>query len=444
MLFQSQVPIVFGKLNLQADSAASLTRKEETAKRLDLYHDAQLDHLEAKLNQLFSDPSSMVQVCLNITKKVISNLSQIYREAPLRAIEGTDQDKTLYAEIVESMALDVKLKQASRYAKLLKTILLRPVWRNERLDLDILTGNILDVECGETPEILSKVLVTDYGTSDKIEEVEYSFWTPETWQRLDYRGQVKEEAANPYGVLPFLAIFDYPPPSSSFWLPGGDDLISLQEAVNLKLTDLLYLLSTQSFGVGYIKGGQGGGSLRVDPGALVELQENGEIGFANQQARIEEVVGAIDKLIKWGCVSHGLSAASMSTDPQEASGLSKLIDTRELKEVRSEDVALWRSYEKRLFSLTRTVWNAHNPTKKLSESATLKVDFADPRPETDPKSQAEAWEKLLSFGVISPVDIALERNPDLKNREEALAYLLTIEQENRELNTGQGVLQPVK
>jgi len=113
--------------------------------------------------------------------------------------------------------------------------------------------------------------------------------------------------------------------------------------------------------------------------------------------------------------------------------LSKIVDTRELSEMRAEDVALWRSYEKRLFQLLRVVWNAHNPTKKLSETATLKVDFADPRPEVDPKSQAEAWEKLLGFGVISPVDIALERNPDLKTREEALAYLLTIEQENREL-----------
>jgi hypothetical protein len=175
---------------------------------------------------------------------------------------------------------------------------------------------------------------------------------------------------------------------------------------------------------------------------MCELPENGEIGFANQQARIEEVVGAIDKLIKWGCVSHGLSAASMSTDPQEASGLSKLVDTRELSEMRAEDVGLWRSYERRFFQLIRLVWNAHNPTKKLSESATLKVDFADPRPEVDPKTQAEAWEKLLGMRVISPVDVALERNPDFKTREEAMTYLLTVEQENRQLNSGKEVVQP--
>jgi hypothetical protein len=439
MLFNSTLPIVFTRMNLQADSAANRVRKVEAAKRLDFYHDAQLDHLEEKLNQLFSDPSAMVKTCLNITRKVVNNMAQLYREPPLRAIEGTDGDKTLFAEIAESMALDVKLKLASRYTKLLKTILLRPVWRGNRLDLDILTGNILDVETGDTPEELLQVLITDFGNSDKLEEVQYSLWTPETWTRMDYRGREIESADNPYGILPFLPVFDYPPPSSSFFLPGGDDLVSLQEAVNLKIVDLLYLLSTQSFGVGFIKGSSGGGSLKVDPGSLVELPKDGELGFANQQARIEEVVGAIDKLIKWGCVSHGLSAASMSTDPQEASGLSKLMDTRELKEVRAEDVGLWRSYEKKLFLLIRTVWNVHNPTKKLSETAMLSVNYSDPRPEVDPKSQTEAWEKLLEFGVISGVDIILERDPDLKTREAALTYLLQVQEESKKLNSGKEV-----
>ncbi len=440
MLFNSTLPIVFTRMNLQADSQANRARKEEAAKRLAYFHDDQLTYLEEKLNQLFSDPSSMVKVCLNVVRKVIVNLAKVYAEAPVRTVEGTDQDKALFAEIVEGMALDVRLRLASQYTKLLQTIILRPVWRKDRLDLDVLTGNILDVETGDTPEELLQVLITDFGQSDKVEEVTYSLWTPESWTKMDYRGRELESAPNPYQTLPFLPVFSFLPPSASFWLPGGDDLISQQEAVNLKLTDLLYLMACQSYGVGWIRGGQGGGSLKVDPGSLVELPENGELGFAHQQARLEEMVLAIDKLIKWACVSHGLSAASMSTDPQEASGLSKLVDTRELAEMRAEDVALWRSYEKRLFSLIRTVWNAHNPTKKLSESATIKVDFADPRPVVDPKVQAEAWEKLLGFGVISQVDIALERNPDLKSREEALAYLLQVQEESRELNSGREVL----
>lgn len=430
MLFQSAVPNFFQQLNMDVNSAANQARKADTAKRLDFYHDEQLEYLETKLNELFSDPSSMVKVQLNIMKKIINNLAQVYRESPIRTIEGSEKDKELYKEIVENSSLDIKIKQASRYTKLLKTILLRPVWRNETLDLDILTGNILDVETGESPEDLKKIFVTDYGNTDKIEDVTFSLWTPESWSRLDFRGNVIEQNINPYQILPFVPLFDYPPTSSAFWLSGGSDLISLQEAINIKLVDLLYLLAQQSFGVGYIKGVAGGGSVKVDPGSLVELPENGEIGFEAQKAEIKEVVEAIDKIIKWACVSNGISAASMSTDANEASGLSKLVDKQELSEMRQDDIALFRSYEKQLFKIMRVVWNTHNQ-QKLSESATLNIDFADPRPEIDPKTQAEAWDLQLAMGIRSRVDFAMELNPDLATREDAMAHLMKIKEETR-------------
>jgi hypothetical protein len=434
MLFQSQVPQLFNKIGLELYSSATQTRKIETAKRLNFYHDEQLDRLNEQLNELFSDPSSMVQVQLNIVKKVINNLAQVYREPPVRTLEGSEKDQELYKEIAEGCNLDIKLKQASRYCKLLKTIILRPVWRNERLDLDILTGNILDVVTGDVPEVVEKVLITNYGNSDKVEDVTFSLWTPETWSRLDFRGNVIEQAENPYKILPFLPVFDYSPPSSAFWLPGGSDLVSLQEAINLKLTDLIHLLSCQSFGVGYIRGSTGGANLKVDPGSLVELPENGEIGFESQKAEIEEVVNAIDKLIKWCCVSNGLSAASMSTDASEASGLSKIMDSKELSEMRTDDIALWRNYEKQLFNLIRIVHNTHS-TKKLSDSAILSIDFADIEKQTiSPKDQATAWDLEMSMGLISTVDILLIKNADFQgDREKAMAHLLTVREENKEL-----------
>jgi hypothetical protein len=96
-------------------------------------------------------------------------------------------------------------------------------------------------------------LITDFGNSDRIEDIEYSLWTPKTWQRLNYKGDVIESHPNIYGLLPFVPIFDYPPIGNDFFLPGGDDLISQQEAINVKLVDLLHLLHWQSFGVGYIR-----------------------------------------------------------------------------------------------------------------------------------------------------------------------------------------------
>jgi hypothetical protein len=435
MLFQSSVPALFQSMNLTYNSSVVQARKTETAKRLNFYHDYQTERLEKQLNELFSDPSSMVKVTLNIVQKITNNLAQTYREAPTRTLEGgTEKDQALYFAILEESAFDIKMKQASRYAKLLKTILIRPVWRNEIIELDILTGNLFDVVTGDTPEELKKVLVTNYGTSDRIEDVTYSLWTEDSWTKLDYRGNVIEQEENPYMILPFLPCFDYSPPSSGFWLPGGDDIISQQEAINIKLTDLLYLIQNQSYGVGYLKGSQSGGSLKVDPGSLVELGESGEIGFVSQKSEIQAVVAAIDKLIKWACVSNGLSASSMSTEPQTQSGLSKIQDSKELAEMRTDDIALWRSYEKKLFNIVRTVFNVHS-SRKLPESATLKIDFAEVETKLSQKDQAVADDLKIAQGVRSPIDVYMRDNPDVTSREDAMSFLLKIKEELKALET---------
>jgi hypothetical protein len=435
MLFISQVPALFEKMELTLHTTANQQRKTEAAKRLEFYHDYQLERLTEQLTQLFSDPDKFTKLSLNIIKKVINNLAQVYREPPVRTLEGgSEKDQQLYSEILEQSAFDIKMKQASRYTKLLKTILLRPVWRNDRLDIDILTGNITDVITGDTPEQLLKVLITNYSTSGKMEDTTYSLWTPDTWLRLDYRGNVIEEQVNPYSLLPFLPVFDYPPPGSAFWLPGLDDLISISESVNLKLTDLMYLIRHQSFGVGWIRSDASpGGSVMADPGTLIELTgTESAIGFESQKAEIEHVVNAIDKLIKWACVSNGLSAGSMATDPIKQSGISKAWDSKELSEMRTDDIANFRRVEKDLFSLMRIIHNTHS-TKKLSESATLKIDFAEVETKLSAKEQAEADDLKISQGVLSPVDVLMRENPDIQSREDALSHLLTIKDELREL-----------
>jgi hypothetical protein len=438
MLFQSSVPQIFDKLNLQLYSSANAARKKEAAKHLNFYHDSQLADLEAMLDELFADPSKMVKVQLNLVRKVINNLAQIYCEPPAREIDGNEKDKTIYKNIINTSMLDLKLKQASRYAKLLKSILIKVVWRNEHPDFDILTGNLLDVETGDTPEDLKRVLITDYGNSDKIEDVEYSLWSAESWQRLDYRGNVIESEPNPYHVLPFLSVFDYPPIGNSFWLPGGDDLISQQEAINIKLVDLLHLLHWQSFGVGYIKGSSQedkGSTLTVGPGSLVELPGNkeAEIGFVSQKAEIQSVVNAIDKMLKWFCITQGLSASAVSTDPSEASGVSKVWDSIELSEMRIEGKLLWGSYEQKLFNLMRIIHNTHSKSK-LSDAANLKVNFADPaKPTISPLDEAQSYETYFKMGVMSPVDILMQKDKDLRSREEALGRLKIIKSETQQL-----------
>ena len=439
MLFKSSIPMVMNRMHGELYTAATAARKREAAKRLNYFHSSQLDELESLLTQFFSEPDKLQKVTLNVVRKIIVNLSQIFLQPPKRElIGGTDKDKEVYTEILESSSFDARIKQASRYTKLLGNTLIRPVWRNDALSMDILTGNILDIETGDSPEELKAVMITDYGSTDKIENIEFSYWTPETFQRLDYRGNVLQEESNPYNILPFVPCFDYPPPGNSFWLENNQDLISVQEAINLKLTDLMHLISMQSFGVGWIRGSEGGGTMRIDAGSVVELGPEGAIGWESQRAEIGAVISAIDKLQKWCAVSYGLPVSTMATDPTSSnrtSGAALAYRSRELQEARRDDVSLWRGYEKQLFQLVKLVHNTHTTGPKLSEKCSLSIDFYDPSGQSvSAKEQSETYQNLLELGVISPVDIAMERNPDLTTREKALEYLLTVQSEISELS----------
>ena len=111
------------------------------------------------MKKSFSEPERLSPCFVNICRKIINNLSMVYCEDAAREVEGTTTDHKIFTEISESTALSMKMKTASRYTKLLKTVLIRPVWRNDAMDLDILTGDILDVQTGDTPENLESILV---------------------------------------------------------------------------------------------------------------------------------------------------------------------------------------------------------------------------------------------------------------------------------------------
>ena len=123
----------------------------------------------------------------------------------------------------------------------------------------------------------------------------------------------------------------------------------------------------------------------------------------------------------------------MSTDPTEQSGLSKFVDTRELSEMRIDDKENFRMLERNIYSTMRTVWNTHS-AKKLSENSLLSIDFADVKQTTSMKEQATADDLKIAQGVLSPIDILMRENPDITDRDTALAHLLKIKEEIKELN----------
>lgn len=410
MLFQSTAQTVVLNALQGIIDQNNTQRKNETVKRLDYYRSNQAQYIKEELEKTFANADKLTPLFVNLVRKIVDNLAMVYCKPAKREVEGTQRDTDIYNEVWETANLDVVMKQASRLTKLLKTILLRAVWRNGKLELDILTGDIIDVEVGDSPRDLQKVLVTHYPASGKAEEITYSLWTPENYQRLDYRGYVVEEMENPYQRLPFVSLWDSMP-IDSFWIDDGQDIIDAQTAINERLTDLCHVLRWQGFGVGYRKDETGAYKNEIDigPGEFVNLSCNqySEIGFAQPQAPIEETVNAIEFIMNQVAIANGLSAHSLTAKPVNESGVSKIVSNNELMEKRRDDIALFRKYEHDLFELIKVVWNTHNPGRQFSTNAQLSIDFAELKSPTVEMDEAARWEQLISMGQASMVDFAI-------------------------------------
>jgi len=421
----------------------SMPRKAEAGERLMLYHDQQGDALLADLKAHFAKPEKFQLAYLNVVRKITNTLAMVYQGPATRTLaDSTAADQTLWEEIRPGLRLDTRLKTVNRYTKLLKMVGLRVAWRADRLALDVVTPNILDVEESDDPARPAWVLVTHFGPSDRIEAVSYSYWSTTEHYRLDYRGRRLADpdnpsGVNPYGLIPFAFFFDRDPDQT--FLPGGDDLIQAQRAINLKLTDLLRTIQFQSFGIPVTKGLNAKALPQFGPDTALDVPTDGDFGFAHPEAPIDQVVRAIDWLIKQVALTHGLTADTFSVEPRAESGVAKFEANRNLLETRQDDVELYRVWEADLFQVLKAVWNVHTPTRRFSPRSRLTTDFAEPQTGTADERLKTATQRI-ELGLWSPVDALMAENPDVTSREDALEIIQRNREETRLAGLGPATL----
>lgn len=398
-------------------------RKDRAAKALRYYADQQSEETMRLIARRWSAPETFRLFSLNVIKKVVNKRANLYRMAPRRTFTGWDQaaGEALYA----ALNADVVLKRASRLTKLLKTTALQIGWSGERATLAIVTPNILDAAYRD-PERPDRMIVTHLGATEA--DTEYSDWTARTFTRRDYRGHAvrvagNPQSVNPYGLLPFVPLFDTLP-DDQFFLPGGDDLIEAQEAINVALSNLWRAVELQAHGQAWATGISAGEVLNVGPDRAITLPEGGHFGFAAPNAPIKDILAAIQFVMRQVAATNDLSADVFDLDRRSESGAAKHVEQIDLREARQDDVALWRAYEARLWEVIKRVVNTHAPGT-IPEAAALHVDFAEMQENLTETERLLNAHTKTDLGVWNPVDVLMAENPDgYSTREDALAELL--------------------
>ncbi len=391
---------------------ASRARKDECARRLKYYWDEQSQETLKLISRRWSQPHEFRLFSINVVRAITNRRANAYRVQPRRVFSGVDQ--AAMDALYRAMNADAVLKKASRYTKLCKTAMLQ-VSFNEAAGvpaLNVITSNILDVLYRD-PENPERIIVTHSAT--RAEDVSYSDWTATGFRHLNYRGMPRRiegnpGETNPYGMLPFVPLFDRLP-DDSFWLPGGDDLIEAQDAVNVALANLWRSVETQAHGQAWASGISANEVLSFGPDRAIALPQGGQFGFASPNSPITSILSAIEFVLRQTAATHGVGSDVFDLSKVAESGSAKHAGRLDLKEERLDDIAQWRIAEARLFAVLKAVVNTHRPGT-IPDDATIAVDFAELQDSLTEAEQLANTRDKIDLGLWSPADALMALNPD--------------------------------
>ena len=456
----------------------SRIRRQAMKKRLDYYYGKQLNYLDELLSTQFKNPErlKLQKEFLNITQLIIDELAVLYSQPPKRELidigdksDATDKLQAAYQEVISCGRLDSTMALANKLSKLCKTVLVRPVWRDEKIEFDIYTPNMFDVI--QDPSNPTKALAiiycnqVDYEITKQINNDDkrisqdpfalpntiYYVWTKEKHFGFTYTmspaNEIKitleqndgnKDNINPYKMLPFVCIYDGIP-LDNFFVEGGDDLINSNEINNVKLVEKNHLTKMQSFSIPVRKGADNTkDEMILDPSMLVDIPADDDVRkgsdfyFVSPDAKIQEIDDDIQSRLTRLATKHKLNPEMFKASGNRSSADSLQMQAYYLGKVISADKPVYAYFEKELFEVMRTVYNYHAKSDKLPEEANLFIDYKDIEvPST--VEQEDAHNLIMhQNGLMSKADWLMKENPDIRDADQAEEKLAEIDEEARE------------
>ncbi len=342
-------------------------------------------------------------------------------KAPLRDYSNENTPDFFYQK-------DHKMQRAERLCNLLECILIKPTWRNDHLEYDI----IRDWEPMFDDDPLNPYAIT-YPLSVRSSVMDT---TAELWAYWDYenhfiyekgtgRKLVAEdnpEMINPYGILPFVKCYrDGKPEASYFDTDASLDLIATNESVNVAEFNKNANIMFQSFGFGFITGSNiEKEKLDIGQDKWSFLGHDGTLNMVSPPNSVPALVDSIESSYKMLAQNYHLSISFVDGTSAE-SGVALRLRNQELMDSRRSDVERWKKIEYDLFEVEERIINIE---QGKDAGYLLNVDYEESTEILSDQEQREKWDWELSHGLIDNADILMQKDPDkYPERQDALDYL---------------------
>tara|TARA_Y100000401_G_scaffold1061_1_gene847 strand:- start:201 stop:1544 length:1344 start_codon:yes stop_codon:yes gene_type:complete len=416
------IPNVGKLLIRQSRVDAQQNEKDAWRKSRYIAKDFYQGNTEAYTKQYFS-PSLCSKIPIsnvNITKRIIDRISLVYMKPPKR--EYSDEN------VIEFFnGKDFKLQRAERMTNLLEHILIKPTWRNGKIDYDI----IMDFEAQFGDDPLRPISYT-YPLAMKASVLDdtpelYAYWDAENTFIFDENGKIQDDPdnpdhINPYGMLPFVECFrDGRPEYSYLDTSPAVDLIATNLEVNVSETNANANTMFQSFGYMYVNGSQvEKDTLEVGQDKISFLGIDGTMNIVSPPNTVEALASSIEHSYKLLAQNYHLNISFVEGTAAQ-SGVAIKLRNQELTDQRISDVIRWKELEYKLYEVETVLLDveANRSTGEL-----LKVDYQESMEILSDKEQREKWDWELANGIIDTADIMMQIDPDrYPDRESAQDYL---------------------
>lgn len=402
---------------------------------------------------------------INIQKRVVDKLSQIYAKPPTRKFaEGTGtQDKEMWDFYLESFGLDVSGQTLNEYFNLMKSCAWEPYLdaqfrpRVRELPKDRFFVMGLDpadpLRVTHLIKVMGRKIIerrVEKGTVTDDVAVLFCY-TDDEFLIVLSNGDVDEDemirrradGKNPFGVIPYVYLNRS---KTSINAPADSDMYRMATLIPCLFADVNYALMFQAFSIWY--------GINVDtdtipiaPNAYVSLkatQDNPgvkpELGVIKPEVDSDKALTVIMELISLWLQSRGIRPGSIGKANGEnlTSGISKIVDEMDTSGDRQKQIPFFVRAEEELFQLVaykmHPVWQ-RNPSFKEKRTFSKDLEYNVKFPEQISwQTRKELLEEIkfeMDAGLLSRETAFIKANPEM-SPEERKGELEKIAKEEKE------------
>ena len=477
------------KINKLICAQADISMKWDLRSAIRMLNDDWLDILEQSINSQFSKAARarlrpLLTTEINVLKKVVEETAQVYKRPAKRwagkEVESEDMTEEIhdsrYDKIAEEANLDLVMATAQKYTKAVNHVLLRPVMREGRMDIDITMPDAFELYTSENDwkKIVAVMYYTgldytysQFGSTDgmRIRRFQKKYlWVSEdsiingkTYAVgvYEWNGEHADEKAyevydypyivNGKAVLPFVLTSEEWPVETLLNFTRHSELVTSTVQIGTLLVLLNELKKFASYKQPYIigpsdlaehfKDSKAGG-----PGTIWKLfssDGSGSVGVLDSTSSVSEFMSVIEKRIIMILAQYGIPPSSFTQSGSPVSGYARKIERQALDEARQKDVVYWRKIERELFEKMRMVNNLDGG-KAVLDTSEFHIDFDDQeyKPSPDEEMRRDGFDLLNN--LTTPAQIMMRDNPDLDEDEALILY-----QKNKATNSNRLTVAPL-